>query len=370
MLVVATIFLRKPPGSDSVHPECVSGRGRVEEVPSTIREETLMSVDPAELTFLKDTLRSREEELKACKEGLSEKDKEIQALKEELKHIRSKLEEKIERLSTLISVGSGMNSTLDLDPLLTYLMTCATKVMKAKDSSLMLVDERTNELVFKITLGEKGDQVQEFRLRMGQGVAGQVALTGEPIVVTDASKDARFERSIDQATGFETKSIMCVPIKLREKVVGVIEVLNAGYSGPLAEEDLDIFSAFASAAGVALQNARLFSAIQYSLEHICDMLDSGALMTDENGELIMMNKIARNLLGFGDTEAVSVEKIGQLESDKNLGTLLRTAFDQAKSLNEKVTLGGKEGRRLEVDVVPIVDPNGMKIGTVAVLNSA
>jgi transcriptional regulator with GAF, ATPase, and Fis domain len=331
-------------------------------------EEALMSVDHDELTLLKDTLKSREEELRAYKKDVSEKNEEITALREKLERTRTKLEEKIERLSTLISVGSSINSTLDLDQLLAYLMTCATKVMKAKDSSLMLLDERTNELVFKIALGEKGNQVQEFRLRMGQGIAGQVALTGEPIVVSDTSKDKRFERSIDVATGFETKSIMCVPIKLREKVVGVIEVLNAGYSGPLKEEDLDIFSAFANTAGVALQNARLFSAIQYSFEHICNVLKSGALMTDDSGELVMINRVARSLLGLSDTEAATIQNIGTLTSDKNISSLLQTAFDQAKSLKEEVVLGGKGGRRIKVDIAPVIDPNGMKMGTVAVLS--
>jgi transcriptional regulator with GAF, ATPase, and Fis domain len=329
-----------------------------------------MTVDHTELALLTDTLRSREEELRAYKHDLSEKEKELKALKEELKGTRTKLEEKIERLSTLVSVGNSISSTLDLNQLLTYLTTCATKVMKAKDSSLMLVDELKNELVFKIALGEKGSQVQEFRLRMGQGVAGQVALTGEPIVVTDASKDTRFERAIDMATGFETKSIMCVPIKLRGKVVGVIEVLNAGYSGPLSSEDLDIFSAFASAAGVAIQNARLFSAIQSSFEHICDLLKSGALMTDENGELIMINTIARKLLGFKDAQTVTIRNIGELKSDKNISSLLQTSFDKARSFKDEVMLGGPGSKKIKIDIAPVIDPSGMKIGTVAVLNKA
>ena len=329
-----------------------------------------MSAVQDDLTLLKDTLSSREEELSVCKKDIGDRDKEIRSLHEELKQTRMKLEEKIERLSTLISVESSINSTLDLSQLLTYLMTCATKVMKAKDSSLMLVDERTNELVFKIALGKAGTAVQEFRIKMGQGIAGQVALTGEPIVVSDTSKDDRFDPSIDMATGFETKSIMCVPITLREKVVGVIEVLNAGYSGPLTEEDLDIFSAFASTAGVAIQNARLFSAIQHSFELICDLLDSGALMTDENGEVVMINRIGRDLLGLSDAEVITVEIIGQLKSDKDISSLLRNAFGQGMSVKEEVVLGGEGGKRISVDIVPITDPNGMKIGTVAVLREA
>ncbi len=323
-----------------------------------------MSVDHDELALLKDTLRSREEELRACKQGAAERVNEVNSLKRELQDLRTSLEEKIERLSTFVSLASSINSTLDLNQLLTYLMSCATKVMKAKDSSLMLLDERTNDLVFKVALGEKGDQMQEFRLKMGQGIAGQVALTGKPIVVSDTEKDARFDQSIDMATGFETKSIMCVPIKLRDKVVGVIEVLNAGYSGPITEEDLETFSAFSNTAAVALQNARLFSAIQYSLEHICGLLESGALMTDEVGELTMINSIARSFLGLSADEAVTIQDISELKSNKNIASMIQQVFSQSTSLAEVVVLEGD--RQVKVDISLVTDPNGMKIGTVAV----
>ena len=152
-----------------------------------------MSVDHDELTLLKDTLRSREEELRDCKRDAAEKGDAVKSLRQELEKTRTSLEEKLERLSTFVSLAGSINSTLDLNQLLTYLMTCATKIMKAKDSSLMLLDERANELVFKVALGEKGDQMQEFRLKMGQGIAGQVALSGEPIVVSDTAADKRFE---------------------------------------------------------------------------------------------------------------------------------------------------------------------------------
>jgi transcriptional regulator with GAF, ATPase, and Fis domain len=326
-----------------------------------------MSVDHDELSILKDTLRSREEELRVCKKDALLKQDDVKALKQELVEVRNSLEEKIERLSTFASLASSINSTLDLNQLLTYLMTCATKVMKAKDSSLMLLDERTNELVFKVALGEKGDQMQEFRLRMGQGIAWQVAASGEPIVVTDTAADDRFDKSIDMATGFETKSIICVPIKLREKVIGVIEVLNAGYSGPITREDIEMFSAFANTAAVALQNARLFAAIQNSLEHICGMLESGAVMTDDSGELIMINSIARNLLGLAETGAISIEDLSELKSDKNIASMIQTTFAESKSQAEEVTIGDEGGKKIKVNVALVTDPNGLKIGTVAIL---
>lgn len=90
-------------------------------------------------------------------------------------------------------------------------------------------------------------------------------------------------------------------------------------------------------------------------------------MTDENNELVMINRIGKELLGLADVRDVTVESIGRLESDKNLSSLLRSAFEQGKTLKEEVLLGGKGGKRITVDIVPMIDPNGMKIGTVAVL---
>jgi len=86
-----------------------------------------------------------------------------------------------------------LNSTLDLSELLQNIMGISEEVMSAEASSLMLIDESTNELVFEISRGEKGAQVKElFRLKMGQGIAGWVAENNEPVLIPDVTKDPRF----------------------------------------------------------------------------------------------------------------------------------------------------------------------------------
>ncbi len=93
-------------------------------------------------------------------------------------------------------------------------------------------------------------------------------------------------------------------------------------------------------------------------------------MIDENGKLVMINAVARSLLGFNDTETVTTESIGQLESDKNISSLLQNAFDKAERLEEEVVLGKKGGKRIKIEITPVIDPNGMKIGSVAILCEA
>ncbi|MGQ9632106.1 MAG: SpoIIE family protein phosphatase [bacterium] len=169
-------------------------------------------------------------------------------------------EKKIRELSTLIEVSSIINSTRDLDVLLDLVMEQSRIVMNAEASSLMLIDEKTNELVFKIAHGEKGEAVKEIRLKMGEGIAGWVAQTGEPLLVPDVDKDSRFYKGADEKTKFKTKSILCVPLRSREKVIGVVEVLNKLESagGPaFDDEDVTLFMALAHQSAIAIENAIL-----------------------------------------------------------------------------------------------------------------
>jgi signal transduction histidine kinase len=96
------------------------------------------------------------------------------------------------------------------------------------------------------------------------------------------------------------------------------------------------------------------------------MLESGALMTDDTGELIMINSIARELLGLGETGTVTMQDISQLKSDKDIASMIRVTYAESKSQAEEVTVGGEGGRKIKVNVALVTDPNGMKIGTVAV----
>ena len=134
-----------------------------------------------------------------------EKKKRAEVLHKEISAMRLQIAEmkaKIENLSSLIEVSSVISSTLDLMSLLTIIMEISKSVMKAEASSLMLVDEQTNELVYKVALGEKGSEVKEkFRLKMGQGIAGWVAQKGKPLLVPDVEKEPRFYRKPDEETG-------------------------------------------------------------------------------------------------------------------------------------------------------------------------
>src|SRR5512135_2983391 len=139
----------------------------------------------------------------------------------------ARLQQKIKRLSTLIEVNALISSSLNLDQILENVMTISKKVMNADASSLMLIDEKTNELVYEVALGKVGEKLkQEFRLKPGQGIAGSVAREGKPLLLADAYEHPKFYRGHDEATGYRTKSMITVPRKVGDRVTGVAQVIN------------------------------------------------------------------------------------------------------------------------------------------------
>ncbi|MCS7202163.1 MAG: HD domain-containing protein [Dictyoglomus sp.] len=168
------------------------------------------------------------------------------------------LEERIKELNILQEIGFQINSTFRLKDLLNLIMTLSKETLEAEASSLMLLDEKTNDLTFEIALGEKGDVIKKFRIPLGEGIAGWVAKTGEPLIANNVEEDPRFAKKYDSATSFRTKSILCVPLKTKEKIVGVIEVLNKKGNDNFDENDLNLLQAIANQAAIAIENARLY----------------------------------------------------------------------------------------------------------------
>lgn len=167
------------------------------------------------------------------------------------------LELENERLYAVLEAQALVSSTLSLQVVLDTLMTKAREVMQAEASSLMLLDEETQELFFHTLTGDKSDVLRSIRLKLGEGIAGWVAREGEPLLVEDCSKDPRFSSRADQISQFRTHSMMCVPLKYRRRVIGTVQVLNKEDGSFFNQKDLKIFHVLADQAAIAVENARL-----------------------------------------------------------------------------------------------------------------
>ena len=168
-------------------------------------------------------------------------------------------ERRVGKLTALLEVGKAMVAERDLDRLLPLIMGEVTKVMEADRSTLFLVDRERQELWSKIA---QGLEVREIRVKIGTGVAGHVAATGQMVHIPDAYADPRFDRTTDLQTGYHTRSILAVPMANKPgDVIGVIQVLNKR-EGSFAEEDIELLRALSSQAAVAVENALLYEEIQ------------------------------------------------------------------------------------------------------------
>jgi len=168
------------------------------------------------------------------------------------------LERKNCELDTLMDIGKTLASSLDLDRVLEVLMDKVAVLLKPRAWSLLLVDEDANELYFEIAVSHVGEHLKRIRLKMGEGVAGWVARHGEPVLIEDVRNDPRFAFHVDQAVAFSTRSIICVPLKIRERIVGVIELINSLEEVQFKDSDLKIISTIADFAAIAIDNARNF----------------------------------------------------------------------------------------------------------------
>lgn len=171
---------------------------------------------------------------------------------QDISHVHQRLQE----LRVLNQVTAAFTSTLDFPVLLRLVMEQVKDLMKVEAGSLLLREE-TGELTFAVVLGEKRELLQGLRIAAEEGIAGWVASTGEALVLPDVRKHPLFSSRVDGLTGFETRSMLCVPVKTEEKVLGVIQLINRTDQTPFGEGDLALLSAIANHAATALENARL-----------------------------------------------------------------------------------------------------------------
>ncbi len=163
----------------------------------------------------------------------------------------------IEALREIFDIAKSISSLLDVDALLKRIGSVAEKLLDSEASSIMLLDEDKVNLSFKVASGAKGGLVQKMKVKVGQGIAGTVALDKKPLIVNDVAHDPRFTGQMDKASGFVTRSIICIPMMVEAELVGVVEVLNKRGDGGFTASDHEILESLASLAAVSINNARM-----------------------------------------------------------------------------------------------------------------
>lgn len=174
--------------------------------------------------------------------------------------MEAQLEQTRARLATLIEVNQLLMGTVEPDDLLTAILQSALRLFAVEACSIGLIDDAAEQLAFALAVGEA--QVEEFRIALGQGIAGWVARTGQGVVSNDVSQDSRWFAGVDKQTGFRTQSILCVPLKHRDQIIGVIEALNTKNPQGFTQDDLQLLMAFGGLAATAITRAKVFASVR------------------------------------------------------------------------------------------------------------
>lgn len=167
----------------------------------------------------------------------------------------------LEKMHRLMEFSAIINSSLDTSHVRERAIKAATELLRADAGSLLLVDSETNELYFEVATGVKGDKLKEIRLKAGEGIAGWVAQSGEHVIINNVQEHPHFFKGADQASSYETRSMLAVPVKSGKSIIGVLQAVNK-CDGEFTPEDLEMLTSLAHQVGPAIENAQMYETMR------------------------------------------------------------------------------------------------------------
>lgn len=230
-------------------------------------------------------------ELRQAQELIARQETEIRRLREQLS--REQGAANLQRILSLAAATATIAAPVSHTRLLEMIVEVAAKVISAKAASLFLIDQKTQELVFEVALGQKAEAVKQFRVPLGHGIAGLVAVSGQPIAISNADQDARQASDIAQAIGYRPQSILCVPLIFEDRITGVLELLDKEGAATFSPGDMYILGLFANQAAVAIE----LSGTDHKLDRLI-----ARVMSSHTGQLPAVKEVIEQEIRLFDTE--------------------------------------------------------------------
>lgn len=267
------------------------------------------------------TLKNANRDLQA---RLEQQETALQQLVADYQRLHDESAHKLQALATLTRISSLLNAQKNLDALLDIIVDASTDLMASEAGSLFLIDEEKQELYFHCTHGDKGERLRSLRIPMGVGIAGHVAQTGEPLLIADAQKDPRFYREIDKKTELLTRSILCVPLKADNKMLGALEVLNKKNGAIFTALDLELFTALAGIAAIAIYNMKLHldleDRFQDGIRALVNLIEASDSYTRGHSERVTYySRMIAEELTLNEDMVFSIETAGMLHDIGKIG---------------------------------------------------
>jgi adenylate cyclase len=285
-------------------------------------------------------------------------------------HLYKKILTNHGKTAILLDVANSLAQTLDLETLIRKIIEKVSEILNAERSTLFLLDRQTNELCSKVA---QGAEVSEIRLPYSAGLAGYVASTGQLLNIKDAYEDERFALTIDQETGYKTKSVLCVPVFNREgDIIGVTQAINKK-DGVFQREDEELLRALSSQIAVALENAQLYEQtvnMKNYMESIHESITNSILTLDNEYRVVTANREAKKLFQVGSESIIKKDFRGLLDTgDDHLLRHINRVYTSHLSVIDydvDVTLPGKTRHSVNINFFPLMNHRGEYQGLVLV----
>jgi two-component system NtrC family sensor kinase len=205
------------------------------------------------------------------------------------------LEQRVDEMNTLVNLGRSITSTLDLDNVLTSVVTAAVELTGAEEGHLLLVDEETNELYMRAGRNFEESFARTFRLPVRDSIAGQVIHTGQSVSFSENSANKI-------KTAYLVYSLIYVPLRSNDRVIGVLGVDNRQAKRPFSQHHELLMTVLAEYAAIAIQNAQLYHQSENErskLDVTINNIQDGVILLDEDNKIILLNPAVRKIFGLG-----------------------------------------------------------------------
>jgi signal transduction histidine kinase len=247
-------------------------------------------------------------------------------------------QQRAHQLSILNEITRQLTSTLEQEPLLRNILENAVNILNCEAGTLFLMDEPTGDLIFRVTTGPVAGNLLGQRLPAGTGIAGRAMQLRAPIIENDGQRSPTRYEVPDKQTGFISKSLLAVPMQIKDRVLGVIEVINRKDGLPFVEDDQNLLTAFAGQAAVAIENARLLALTDQELaERVEELQVMGRIVRELNASLEVARAMRTTLEWAMRRSNAEAGLIGMLEGD-HLRLMAHQGYDDILSSQAEMPL--------------------------------
>jgi signal transduction histidine kinase len=255
------------------------------------------------------------------------------------------LEHRIGYLERIVKVSQMLNSTLSLEPLLQIMVQAATELTDTEACSIMLVDRNTGELRFAEASGGVSPALKKMSVPLDSSVGGHIVRQNRPILIRDAKNDPRWHGKVDETVDFTTRTILGVPLRVRDQVIGVLEVINKNTPEGFNEDDIQIASTLASQASIAIENARLLDELQQAYR---DLSQVDQIKNDFVS--IASHELRTPLAVILGYASFLKENVKGQQAGEQLDIVLASAIKLRSLIDEMVNLRHIQTNNLQIDL--------------------